>query len=318
MQLQFDEKNGSTLLTVDQLRQTMAVGQFDGKMPASVPLVHFELIDTLQAKASKVGITLDVPPLVIRERYCRKQKDAPDNLPSRFIVNRMAGKIYFDDYQFEGTDDRMRPGIAFTYVYDTALRGIQVAFGPNVAACDNLTVWGQYTFSTNGNSKVPWEKGLQLIDSWMQNYKPIVNGYTEKIKALKAVEVNDQVLNTMIGDLFTKAVRVNNNIKDGDRSIDAPLNQSEISAMVSFGFARKAKNADKPVTAWDIMNWGTQVLKPHNSDMTDLIANTAAFNDYVYNAFCVPIEDSIGEAVVTTQSTAPKLQLVHSPSPELF
>jgi hypothetical protein len=189
--LQFEEKTGAAHLTLEQLSRTMAVGDYSGKMPATVPIVHSELLELIVNRAKSVGLPVHVPPLVIRERYCNKKKGAIDNEPENYIVNRMVGKIYFEDTYCLNEPDQMKPAVAFSYVYDGTLRGIQVSFGQNVDVCDNLTTFGQYSFSTNGNKKVPFDKGLQLLDGWMQNYKPIIGTYNQRIKELKGVEVTE-------------------------------------------------------------------------------------------------------------------------------
>ncbi len=127
---------------------------------------------------------------------------------------------------------------------------------------------------------MPFDKGLQLIDGWMQNYSAIKAGYIKRVENLQAVTLSIGNVNALVGDLFTRAVRFNN----GERIL-APLNQSQVSAMVHKGFDRQVE-AGEEITGWDVLNWGTYVLKPHTDDMTGLIQSTAEFNDYIYDALC--------------------------------
>lgn len=268
-------KEGIAEITLEQLQNTISLGEFDGRMPKSVPIIHHELLAELQQIATKGGLN-QLMPISIKEKYCKKRKDAPNNNPEHFMVNRMAGKILFPEKFLVG-DDTLNAGIAYTYVYDGSQRGIQIAYGMNVEACDNLTVWGRYSFSTTGSSSVPFEKGMELLHKWVDDRKAVNDGYIAIIEKLRTVEFDANAVDTLVGDLFTKAV-----LKNANENVIAPLNQSEVAEMVRKG---RMNHQNEVITGWDILNWGTLVLRPTSSDMTDYVGGNVAFADHVIN-FC--------------------------------
>jgi hypothetical protein len=268
-------KEGIAEITLEQLQNTISLGEFDGRMPKSVPIIHHELLAELQQIATKGGLN-QLMPISIKEKYCKKRKDAPNNNPEHFMVNRMAGKILFPEKFLVG-DDTLNAGIAYTYVYDGSQRGIQIAYGMNVEACDNLTVWGRYSFSTTGSSSVPFEKGMELLHKWVDDRKAVNDGYVAIIEKLRLVEFDANAIDTLVGDLFTKAV-----LKNANENVVAPLNQSEVAEMVRKG---RMNHQNEIITGWDVLNWGTLVLRPTSSDMTDYVGGNVAFADHVIN-FC--------------------------------
>lgn len=272
--LEFDQQ-GNAVIGLDQLEATISLGEFDGKMPKSVPQVHHQLINNLLNIASIAGSSV-LQPITIREKYCKKRKDATNCDPENYMVNRLAAKILFPE-QFMDGNDAMRAGIALTYVYDGSQRGIQVAYGMNVNACDNLTVWGRYSFSTNGNTSTPFEKGMELLEKWVREHSVIAQEYMEKIKLLQDYTFDQDKIDRLVGNLFSHAVR-----KNYGQNVEAPLNQTEVADMIRKGFGVQLP---EHVNAWDVLNWGTYVLKPTASDMTDYVGSNAKFADHILE-FC--------------------------------
>lgn len=275
-------ENGVSTITHEELRQTLSIADFDGKMPEAAPIMHYELVDRLLELANKTGIKTELGPLCIKEAYCNKIKDS-NNDPKNYRVNRIAGKIYFDLHGTVGNDS-LRPAIAFVYVYDGSLKGIQLAFGEQVFACDNNTIFGKFTYSTNKSlySRTPFEQGFQLLSTVIEKTEKIHNVMISRLNELNQIEITKSVIDEMIGDLYTKAVLRNDGVK-----LIAPLNVTEIGKMVRYGFDRNPINqtSGRIITAWDIMNWGTEVLKPERTDMTNLLNDTASFNDYIASRF---------------------------------
>jgi hypothetical protein len=81
----------------------------------------------------------------------------------------------------------------------------------------------------------------------------------------------------LLGTLFERAVRAN----QGDKSVDAPLNQADCAALVRAGYD-KIIDEGQVVTAWDLTNWCTSVLKPDRSDMASMLVNNHRINEFIY------------------------------------
>jgi hypothetical protein len=286
--IQFDEKNKSAELTYQQLAQTMEIGNAKGEMPKACPVQPGTLItDMCSAVQKYTGLEATVSPIVIREPYCnvnRQKLNRNEELQLEdYLIRRLVTRIDIPMLGFKGTADAMNASIGISYIYTDGAKGIQVGFGENVNVCENLTVFGGFTFSTYGNSRVSFEDGMQLMNHWLQNLQSLHDQHLEIIGKLMAAKVARPGFQRIVGSLFEKAVRVN----AGSKEILAPMNQTQIAAMVAQG-AEVLDSEVETLNGWQIMNWGTSILKPHNSDMVDVIKDTSNFNSFLLNEFKIP------------------------------
>lgn len=286
--ISFNPKDKSALLTYEQVAQTMKLGDSYGSMPKQVPVQPGELLVQIKDMIKQhSGLDIIQQPVVIREPYCQTNLNkVKSNVPLEYedyLLKRFVTKFNLPLTAFEG-EDKMSASFALTYAYTDNVKGIQIAFGENVHVCDNLCAYGQYHFSTYGNSRISFEEGMQLLTHWIMNLRTVHEKHIDSIKYLMSVEVPRRDFQRVIGSLFEKAVRANS----GEQGIIAPLNQSQVAGMVAKGLD-VLQDHDGYITAWDVMNWGTYTLKPHNSDMVDLIKSTAGFNDFIYREFDCPV-----------------------------
>jgi hypothetical protein len=283
----FDPKNKAASLTLQDLTKTADIENHMGELPKQCPVPPSILLGDIFAKIRKAtGLEPEAQPIVIREQYCQilnnyKKQDRQPEL-SDYVVTRFVTKILLPMDEFIGTPDHMRPGIAFTYSNNNTAKGMQLAFGENVSVCDNLCAWGKYHFSTYGGQKVEFEQGVQLLMHWLERFERVHSRHIETIHALKEREVERREFSRIIGTLFERAVRANLN----ERLI-APMNQTEMARMVTQA-AEALREEDRLITGWDIMNWGTEILKPQTSDMISLLENTTRFNDFVLDTLDIP------------------------------
>lgn len=278
--IKFDEKNRSAEISVHDLAKTMEIGNSNGEMPKGIPIQPGIFLENLIDKVHRItGLQAEYSPIVIREQYCQTNRSKVKNNESLdfsdYIIKRFVTKITLPLVEFAGTLDQMKACIALTYAYTDTTRGIQIAFGENVSVCDNLSAFGKYHFSTFGSDKVSFDDGMQLLDHWFQNLTPIHGFHTDVITQLMDRPVTKDQYLQMIGYLFEGAVANNNGILSG-----TPMNQTQVAGMVHEGIKLFDGNS---VSAWDILNAGTHVLKPHTSDMLHLLDDTTSFNDYMLN-----------------------------------
>lgn len=288
----FDEKNKSAEISHLDLAKTIELGDAMGDLPKQCPVQPGVLINTIVENVKKfANMEAIVSPIVIREPYCqlnrKKIKDGQNLDFEDYLVRRMVTRIDLPLVGFENTENRMNASIAMTYIYTDNQKGIQIAFGENVNVCENLSTFGGYNFSTYGSSKVGFEDGIELMNHWLQNINVVHDKHLLLIEDLMNTQVKSLEFQRIIGSLFEKAVRFNSG-----ESISAPLSQSEISAMVQKGLPVLKEDKDY-LTGWEIMNWGTAVLKPHTSDMTHLIPDLADFNTFLCNEFGVKMDLAI-------------------------
>jgi hypothetical protein len=284
----FDEKNKSAELTYLDLAKTMEIGNAHGEMPRACPVQPGELITGICNSVQKYsGLEATVAPIIIREPYCnvnrQKIKDGKELLLEDYLIRRLVTRIDIPMLGFKGSPNAMNASIALSYVYTDNAKGIQVGFGENVHVCDNLTVFGGFTFSTYGNSRVGFDDGMQLMNHWLQNLTTLHDQHINTIQLLMDAKVKRPGFQRIIGSLFEKAVRVN----AGSKDIMAPMNQTQIGQMVAQG-REILESEQELITGWEMLNWGTSILKPHTSDMMDIIKDTSNFNSFILQEFKIP------------------------------
>lgn len=290
--IQFDDRTKAAEITYEQLEQTMELGMGTGEMPKQCPVQPGTLIRMIANNVEKfAGLKPKVQPIVIREPYCnvdRKRLTAKEDLRLEdYLIRRLVTRIDIPLEAFEGTNDHMNAAIVMSYAYTDSTKGIQIAFGENVNVCENLATFGGFSFSTYGESKVGFDDGMQLMSHWMQNLNKVHDKHIKVIADLKTKKVARQGFQRILGAMFEKAVRANS----GER-IHAPLTQTQISAMVHEGLPVLKSDADH-VNGWEMMNWGNRILKPHTSDMLNLIRDTSGFNTFLCNELKVEMDLAI-------------------------
>lgn len=285
----FDEKNRSASITHKELAQTIELGNAFGELHPNVPVKPGVLLEDMCNDIVKYsGLTPTVSNIIIREPYCQvnraKLKEEKDLELGDYLIRRLVARIDIPLTGFIGTKDEMNASIAMSYLFTDNHKGIQVGFGENVHICENMCMFGGFQFSTYGTSKVGFEDGMQLMRRWLQNMVTVHDQHLAIIEKFKAAKVHKTGFQRIIGSLFEKAVRHNNN----ERGVSAPLNQTEIADMVREGLPVLQKD-EEHLTGWEILNWGTAILKPNTSDMVNLIRDTSAFNSFLANEFKIPI-----------------------------
>lgn len=288
----FDDKNKAAEITHNQLAQTMELGDKFGDLPKQVPFQPGVLIQNIVEDVKKyAGLEATVAPIVVRETYCQTnrakiKKNEPLDYED-YLIKRFVTKINLPMEAYNDTEDHLNASIALTYIFTDSAKGIQIGFGENVHVCDNLTIFGGFHFSTYGGGKVNFDEGMQLMHHWLQNLLTLHNKHIAIIDKLKEAKVARQGFHRILGSLFEKAVRRNTG-----EDIVAPINQTQIADMVRRG-ANILSGDKETLTGWEILNWGTSILKPHNSDMIDLLPDTAAFNTFLCNEFKIPMDLTI-------------------------
>lgn len=285
----FDEKNRSASISHKELAQTIELGNAFGEMHPNCPVQPGILLEDICSDIVKYsGLTPTVSEIIIREPYCQvnraKVKENQDLELKDYLIRRLVAKINIPLEGFTGTNDAMNASIAMSYLFTDNHKGIQLGFGENVHICENMVMFGGFQFSTYGSSKVGFMDGMNLMRRWLQNMQTVHDQHLGIIDKFKAAKVHRTGFQRIIGSLFEKAVRANNN----ERGVSAPLNQSEIADMVRQGLP-VLQTEQEQLNGWDILNWGTAILKPHNSDMVSLIRDTSAFNTFLAQEFKIPI-----------------------------
>ena len=282
----FDPKTKFSNIKLEDLDKTLKFEDGGGKLPQSAPIHHADLIKKVINIAKQYAPEYEavLTPIVVKQDNCKRiMFNGPvEECPlTNYSVERLVAKIGFKGSGAFPDDINARGVMAVGISYNE--KGIQVAFGHNVNVCQNLNVFGENVFSTYsiGGTKVPFDKGMQLIEHWMQNFKENRQIATDNIEKLRSIIVTEDERLRVFGKIYELAVRTN----EGERTLNAPLNVTECTRMVAEGFHHMVKDTSKAITAWDITNWATSVLKPETSDMVNLLVKNSLLNNFLMKEF---------------------------------
>lgn len=280
--LVFETQNKSAIIQLEDLDRTIKLEEAGGSLPPSAPIHHSTLIKQIMEISHK-HLTKFNPKtgnITIKQNNCKRimwKGEASECPITNYLVERLVMKVgYVGSKSFEDVPDAkgsMAVGISYTE------KGIQMAFGHNVNVCQNLNVFGDTVFSTYGSGKVPFEKGMQLFESWIQNFDEHMESNRRAITTLRERVVTEDERLKVFGKIYEMAI-----LKNEGADIDAPLNVTECNKMVANGFASITAK-DKTISAWDLTNWATSVLKPESSDMMNLLAKNNKLNNFLLSEF---------------------------------
>lgn len=286
--LKFDESTEACAIDLDTLNRTLKMEDAGGGLPRSAPIEHSNLlIDLIDlAKKHAKGFFPVLQPIIINQKNCRRikwRKDQGDCPVENYQVERLVAKILFKPENngplFVGQEDA-EGHMAAAVSYNE--RGIQLAFGNNVSICQNLNIWGENIISTygSGKRKSDFDTALDIYEKWLQDYEEHKETAIEAVTSLKNIVIEEPARLRIFGKLYEQAVMRNNR----EASAEAPLNQTECTKMIRAGLEyRMGKTTmfDKTITAWDLTNWCTNVIKPETSDMVHLLTRNADINNFI-------------------------------------
>ena len=157
-------------------------------------------------------------------------------------------------------------------------KGIQVAFGPTVKICHNLCIMGRGQVLTTGKD-MTIERLLEKFSDLMFQLPDTVSLNRGIIERMKGRVMSPQEILCSIGSLTAMRV-AHDTLKPEIRRQDMyPLNQAQISKFTESLLVKQ--KAYSQVTAWDLYNAGTELLKPNSSDIPSLFDQHVALSEYV-------------------------------------
>jgi hypothetical protein len=279
--LDFD-KDRNAYIDLATLDRTVKLEHADGKLPKVAPVEHVKLLRTVIDMGKRyVGHPVGMQNILIKDTNVKRIMHM-DNTPcpvEKYLIQRIATKIAFKDISFadqENTKGYMAVGITYTE------KGIQMAFGHNVHVCQNLNIFGDCYWRTygDGRAKVPYEKGIEILQKWFQNYEDVKALNHRRIRQLQETQVSIAGRQKLIGSLFELAVLAN---YSKGRTVKAPLNQSDCAALIQAGITEINNGAH--ISAWDLTNWITSIIKPERMDMINTLDANAQINQFILEEF---------------------------------
>lgn len=265
-----------------------------GGFPKSRPIEHYQLIqdilDMAQKEVPHAEIKLD--PIVVHETGSQRllwRGEAEKCPVENYLLNRLVTRAQI----IVNGDDEHKRNMAIAVSYNE--KGISIAFGSNVWACQNQCIFGKnimHTYSLGGN-KLQFHEMIKILRYWLQNFKDLRHKEYELIQYLMTHLMSKNDVDVFFGRLIQNAVLHNAKFEFAEDV----LNVSQVCRMIeNFGAAKKefitaqGDKANEEFSAWDVLNWGTATLKPQTNDMTKIYHNTSVFSNHLLDCLSIPNE----------------------------
>ena len=271
MTLNFDKQNRNVtevdLSILQMTRDFVQLGRKKGHP------IHYTVINQIRKMCEKAlngsQYTVNLSKLWITPQGGVHLKDMPNldpQHPAAYLIERVYCRI--DLNHASDTEKNMAIGILFNE------NGYNVAFGVNVRECTNFTVYGDNFYSTyKSGKKANHEAIMELLQKWISEIDVKRDWYFKLVEALKSINFTTERVKEICGDLLQLAVARNHRYKD----IESGLDQTQVAQLALKAYEEREKVS---VTAWEMLNWGTEMLKPKSADLKDLQADIVDFNNF--------------------------------------
>ena len=280
--LTFDELVAS--VDRDTLAQTAKLELVNGGLPKSRPVEHFQVLNDFEDIIDKSKILknaeLVADPIYISKRHAARvnYEGDPELCPiNKYLCRRLITRYTitrgFHDSDATPNDDFSTSiGIAYTE------NGIQVAYGMNVSICSNMTIFGGNVYKTYGRGKLDYETILDVVNSKISNHEKYLEENISAVRSLKGRIVDEKRRDKIFGKLIQQATLLQNQGVNNR----PPLNITQCVNMIRESRDSKTNPMTSENTMWDVLQWGTAILKPKNNDMETLLPHIQHFSNYIY------------------------------------
>jgi hypothetical protein len=165
--------------------------------------------------------------------------------------------------------------------------GFQLAMGPNVKLCQNLSILGADKFLTtySAENKMPNPgRMISVLGDWLEEFEKIRKRDLKMIESFNSIAVPDHEVHEIIGELTAKRIRRESNRFPKEPL--PPLNQSQIGQFATkYLISRADATAAHSFNLWDIYNMATELYKPDKTDMPILLSSNYAMAQYLSNRY---------------------------------
>ena len=156
--------------------------------------------------------------------------------------------------------------------------GFTLGIGPNVKVCENGCILNaehivsSYTlpYRSLKERKLPLETIKDTVEGWAKEFNGIDDGGQQFMEKLKGVELESKDMIFLFGKLAFDRVQSDLGTTVLENPPFAALNQSQLNiAMSQYGieYFGRHREENKPLLAWDAMNYFNFPLKPLNCDV---------------------------------------------------
>jgi hypothetical protein len=274
----FDKDERVKAIDLGTLKQTISLAEYSGKLPRTRPIEHYDFIDMIGDKATAKGYNIQLDPIYVAKAEAKRLMTLDPHkvgTPESFLFNRLVTRVNIIGGGFE--DHRHNTAIAIGYTD----KGLQVGFGTNVKACQNMSIFGGRLHMTYGKQSVPWDKLVELINAHIAQLPDICESDTRLLSQMMDREVNSSEVITTLGKMHIESVK--NTYFDGDFA----LNIGQTSQFTK-GILKDAPDVlehGEPILLYDFYNVGTRILHPDTAETTAVWPSNRMWGDFVVEHF---------------------------------
>ena len=287
-QLNFAEKPVQ-VLTLDELEKS-----YHENLPTGDPvggIYHFALIQKVLELFEQRGLKP-----VVQEIFAAANRDSKrpgvtilpqleEQYGERSIEAHLLRRVYANiEIRSDETNDVVTC-LAVAYHQ----KGIQLGVGPMVKVCHNQTILGaqdvvsNYTCYSGQNRKDKYslEMVLNRAEQWADEYEPYQKIRAERVSDMKSAQMDRDRMLRLIGVLVEKRI-LHDSQNDVLRvSAPYPLNSSQINETSEQLIA--LMRHDEPVSYWDAYQQLNTVLKPSRMDIPQVLPQSLALFETMYD-----------------------------------
>lgn len=274
------EKEKVQTLGLNQLELTHKENDVYGNPLRGV--YHYQLINEMMLLAKQQNMDFEVYDLFAAQNKDRNQPGVVilpqvEQIYGERAVEAHILRRVFANIRIKNLDnDEMTTNLAVAFHQ----KGIQVGFGNMVKVCHNQCMLGAMQYaSTYGEDKYNLESLLDVVKSWLVDYRRIILDEREKIEKMKQIDVPAERLHMIIGMLTAMRVAKDSSNSEIHVNETYPLNQSQISQFTEsllITYKREEK-----VSLWDVYQSATDLYKANTMDIPQMLPQNLALTRFV-------------------------------------
>jgi len=273
-------------LSLEELSNSVKEEDYNGK--PLMGMYHFEYIQNALREVEKKGLNFRIeelwaaqnqdksrPGVSVIEKY---REEYGEGDARSFLLRRIFAKIQINDLE----DDITNTVVALSFNQ----YGFQLAFGPHVKICQNLSIMGADKFMSTyaSETKMPTPgRMIEVLGEWLHDFESVRKRERKLITDFQEVMVDEKDAMEMIGELTTKRIRKESNRFPKEPL--PPLNQGQIGKFAESYLNGRADNPNQMFSAWDMYNFATELYKPEQTDFPLILSSNHAMSQYLANRY---------------------------------
>lgn len=273
-------------ISLELLRESQLIRLPQGKL-VSRPVQSWEMIDEVTNVLNERNVPFALNAIWVQnnesqqiltreERNIYEVNGTPIN---KWLFNQLITQIQVGDKR----NDEYHTSIAISF----NKQGIVMAFGEKVHICQNMCVFGNNVMTTYGANKMPYDKMIEVLNAWMEKLDSKRNFNDKIISTMKSIDVSGgEEVQRIIGKLYMNSVR------QAYGNTQAPFTISQMSSLVRE-LDKRLQEDSRIGTVWDLYNIGTNMYKPGEVDMTNILQLSNFWHDFLVEEYT-----GVKEAVV--------------------